>query len=131
MAALRYFLHQDDLKAGDTGSAAQLEAQKEEEEHIKLVQVALSMKIDAQLENVVGVQEAINTHAFQLNEEENARVAKRRADRLLREAEERRWVLFVVLSLLRESDEIRWLILCLVIVVNIAKVKYIERCPNF
>ena len=44
MAALRYFLHQDDLKAGDTGSAAQLEAQKEEEEHIKLVQVALSMK---------------------------------------------------------------------------------------
>ena len=99
MAALRYFLHQDDLKAGDTGSAAQLEAQKEEEEHIKLVQVALSMKIDAQLENVVGVQEAINTHAFQLNEEENARVAKRRADRLLREAEERRWVLFVVLSL--------------------------------
>ena len=131
MAALRYFLHQDDLKAGDTGSAAQLEAQKEEEEHIKLVQVALSMKIDAQLENVVGVQEAINTHAFQLNEEENARVAKRRADRLLREAEERRWVLFVVLSLLRESDEIRWLILCLVIVVNIAKVKYIESCPNF
>ena len=44
MAALRYFLLQDDLKAGDTGSAAQLEAQKEEEEHIKLVQVALSMK---------------------------------------------------------------------------------------
>ena len=44
MAALRYFLHQDDLKAGDTGSAAQLEAQKEEEEHIKLVQVALAMK---------------------------------------------------------------------------------------
>ena len=39
MAALRYFLHQDDLKAGDTGSAAQLEAQKEEEEHIKLIQV--------------------------------------------------------------------------------------------
>ena len=39
MAALRYFLHQDDLKAGDTGAAAQLEAQKEEEEHIKLIQV--------------------------------------------------------------------------------------------
>ena len=39
MAALRFFLHQDDLKAGDTGSAAQLEAQKEEEEHIKLIQV--------------------------------------------------------------------------------------------
>ena len=39
MAALRYFLLQDDLKAGDTGEAAQLEAQKEEEEHIKLIQV--------------------------------------------------------------------------------------------
>ena len=39
MAALRYFLYQDDLKAGDTGAAAQLEAQKEEEEHIKLIQV--------------------------------------------------------------------------------------------
>ena len=43
MAALRYFLHQDDLKAGDTGSAAQLEAQKEEEEHIKLIQVELKL----------------------------------------------------------------------------------------
>ena len=50
------------------------------------------------LENMVDVQETINIHAFQLNEEENARVAKRRADRLLREAEERRWVLFVVSS---------------------------------
>ena len=99
MAALRYFLHQDDLKAGDTGSAAQLEAQKEEEEHIKLVQVAFQWKVNAQLENMVDVQETFNIHAFQLNEEENARVAKRRADRLLREAEERRWVLFVVLSL--------------------------------
>ena len=46
------------------------------------------------LENMVDVQETINIHAFQLNEEENARVAKRRADRLLREAEERRWVFF-------------------------------------
>ena len=56
-------------------------------------------KIDAQLENMVDIRETTNNHAFQLNEEENARVAKRRADRLLREAEERRWVLFVVLSL--------------------------------
>ena len=47
---------------------------------------------------MVGVKATINIHAFQLNEEENARVAKRRADRLLREAEERRWVLFVVSS---------------------------------
>ena len=57
---------------------------------------------------MVGVKATINIHAFQLNEEENARVAKRRADRLLREAEERRWGFFVVLSLLREPDEIRW-----------------------
>ena len=56
-------------------------------------------KIDAHLENMVDVQETINIHAFQLNEEENARVARRRAERLLREAEERRCVLFVLLSL--------------------------------
>ena len=80
MAALRFFLHQDDLKAGDIGSAAQLEAQKEEEEHIKLIQVKFRKKL-------------FNSTicAFQLNEEENARIAKRRTDRLLREAEERRY----------------------------------------
>ena len=50
------------------------------------------------IENMLDVQETLNINAFQLNEEENARVAKRRADRLLREAEERRWVLFVVSS---------------------------------
>ena len=80
MAALRYFLHQDDLKAGDTGTAAQLEAQKEEEEHIKLIQVELKL-----------FKESFNSQAFQMNEEENARIAKRRTDRLLREAEERRY----------------------------------------
>lgn len=80
MAALRFFLHQDDLKAGDTGSAAQLEAQKEEEEHIKLIQVEFKL-----------FNKGFNSQAFQMNEEENARVAKRRTDRLLKEAEERRY----------------------------------------
>jgi hypothetical protein len=39
MAALRYYLKAEDLRNSDTGEAARLEAQREEEEHAGLLQV--------------------------------------------------------------------------------------------
>ena len=86
-------------------------------------------KINAQLENMLNVQETFNIHAVQINEEENARVAKRRADRLLREAEERRWVLFVVLNLWESPMRLGGWFFVWSSLSTLQK--WITRCPEF
>merc|ERR1719450_889629 len=63
MRALHMYLLDDDLKNSDTGEAGKIAAKKEDEEHIKMIQ---------------------------LNEEENKKVAARRVARLKLEAEERK-----------------------------------------
>merc|ERR1712240_877326 len=63
MRALHMYLLEDDLKNSDTGEAGKIAAKKEDEEHIKMIQ---------------------------LNEEENKKVAARRVARLKLEAEERK-----------------------------------------
>ena len=44
MSALVYYLKEDDIKNSDTGEAALLEQDREEEEHVKLLQVKLSYR---------------------------------------------------------------------------------------
>lgn len=61
MAALTQYLYEDYLKNSDVGEAGAIEAQKEEEEHARLIEE---------------------------NERENQRIAQLRADRLVREAKE-------------------------------------------
>merc|ERR1712029_355630 len=61
--ALQHYLYEEDVKAGDTGEAALIAAEKEEKIHIQ---------------NLAD------------NDEENKRIAKARALRLLNEAEERK-----------------------------------------
>ena len=39
MRALQFYLHEDDLKAGDKGEAALIAAEREEEVHLKNLQV--------------------------------------------------------------------------------------------
>merc|ERR1719228_2008445 len=63
MRALQYYLYEEDVKAGDTGEAALIAAEKEEKIHIQ---------------NLAD------------NDEENKRIAEARALRLLNEAEERK-----------------------------------------
>merc|ERR1712227_1025883 len=63
MRALHFYLHEDDLKAGDKGEAALIAAEKEEQIHIKNLQE---------------------------NDEENKRQAELRAARLAKESEERK-----------------------------------------
>merc|ERR1711974_62872 len=63
MRALQFYLHEDDLKAGDKGEAALIAAEKEEQIHVKNLEE---------------------------NEEENKRVSILRAARLVKEAEERK-----------------------------------------
>ena len=41
MKALQWYLHEDDLKAGDTGEAALIAAQKEEKIHLQNIQVGI------------------------------------------------------------------------------------------
>merc|ERR1719376_1878079 len=63
MRALHMYLLEDDLKNSDTGEAGMIAAKKEDDEHLKMIK---------------------------LNEEENKKVAERRASRLKLESEERK-----------------------------------------
>lgn len=45
MAALVYYLREDDIKNSDTGEAAQLEQQREEEEHGMLLKVGSRLNL--------------------------------------------------------------------------------------
>merc|ERR1719427_2099720 len=78
MRALHMYLMEDDIKNSDTGEAAMIAAQKEEEEHQMMVK---------------------------LNEEENQRIAGLRVDRLKEEAEERKYRIASELAEYEEGEK--------------------------
>ena len=91
MGALQHYLYEEDLKAGDTGAAAVIAAEKEE------VAYQQNLKVIGNL-LVSGFTSKVN---FQDNEEENKRIAALRATRLLEESERRK---ILIAQRLEESD---------------------------
>lgn len=91
MGALQHYLYEEDLKAGDTGAAAVIAAEKEEvayQQNLKVIGTLLDS----------GFISKVN---FQDNEEENKRIAALRATRLLEESERRK---ILIAQRLEESD---------------------------
>ena len=91
MGALQHYLYEEDLKAGDTGAAAVIAAEKEEVAYQQNLKV-MGTLLDS------GFISKVN---FQDNEEENKRIAALRATRLLEESERRK---ILIAQRLEESD---------------------------
>ena len=91
MGALQHYLYEEDLKAGDTGAAAVIAAEKEEvayQQNLKVISTFLVLQVKVK---------------FQDNEEENKRIAALRATRLMEESERNK---ILIAQRLEESDVI-------------------------